>query len=834
MRSIYQLAEQYFQQTNQSFFLTGKAGSGKTTLLRKLRRETSKKVAVVAPTGIAAINAEGVTIHSFFQLPLLPFIPTQEGENQLISGQKLRKERINVMRQLEVLVVDEVSMLRADVLDMMDTVLRHVRRRDQPFGGVQMVFIGDLYQLQPVSTPVDHTLLSPYYDGVYFFNSKAVQKLNLLYLELDKIFRQSNQDFVTILNEVRHNTLSAESFEKLHQRYKPNLGPNDALDYITLTTHNAKADVINRDKLNALKTPLFEFTAQVSGQFYEKSYPNDETLQLKKGARVMMIHNDNTNHQYVNGSCGTIVTLTKNLIEVELEGESQETITVSPEIWRNIKYNVNKKDATIEEEELGTFQQYPIRLAWAITIHKAQGLTFDKIKLDVAKAFSSGQVYVAMSRCRSLEGIIFTSELNRSSLSVNRHVESYGANKPSSSQLESQYDVMSQNYRFELLKEVFDLLPIEKQVKFFIKQQTEVLSFFTPSIREFLDQLEGQTQELYGVDKTFQNVIQQLIDQQEYDKFSERVTSAIPYYTQKLEGILRLLEHCSVKTESKPKAEDFDATLHRLHEDIQYKLFLLSIIQPQMEVTEYFEKRTKYHVVPWKMTVYSVLEIDYEDLENKDLYRIIKDWRTAKKNDLNVEPYTILKNQIILDLCTYLPQREKQLLQVSGVGPKTIEKYGEDLLGMINRYVEEKHLEEECKKQHTLLAERSKPHSKRKESTPSVQKDESLALEIPTLNIEGFGRTKEETLYWFKQGKTVKEIAELRQLSKYTVGIHLASAVEHGVLAIDQLMSQDRLNELIPQVDITGSKKENFDKMDGVSYEELNYVFGFLKHQQEK
>jgi len=401
--------------TNRSVFLTGKAGTGKTTFLNDFVKKTRKKHIVVAPTGIAAINAGGVTIHSMFGLPLRTFLPTTErideslGNNiaDLMPHFKYRKDKLKLLREVEVLIIDEVSMLRADVLDMMDFSLRFIRRNTQRFGGVQMLFIGDLYQLPPVVR--DEHILKMYYQSPFFFDSLAIKDIPLLTIELTKVYRQSDESFLAILNAIRDGDVGNIDFEHLNERYDPdfNAGENS---YVYLCSHNKMADEINQEKLKEIKVDGSTYEAKLFGEFKENQFPNEQFLELKVGAQIMFIRNDiSPEKRYFNGKLGEIVGLDESEIKVVLDGSEKE-ITVKREVWEQKKYFLDT-DKNIKEEVLGSFEQFPIKLAWAVTIHKSQGLTFDKVIIDAGKSFTAGQVYVALSRCRTLEGIVLKSKI---------------------------------------------------------------------------------------------------------------------------------------------------------------------------------------------------------------------------------------------------------------------------------------------------------------------------------------------------------------------------------------------------------------------------------------
>ena len=423
--SLFNLAEH----TNRSIFLTGKAGTGKTTFLNEFVLKTKKKYIVVAPTGIAAINAGGVTIHSMFGLPPRTFLPTTERIDgnlamniaDLMHHFKYRKDKLKLLREIEIIIIDEVSMLRADVLDMMDFSLRHVRRNQQKFGGVQMLFIGDLYQLPPVVR--DEYLLNQYYNSPFFFESLALKELPLITIELTTVYRQKDEKFLDILNEIRDGEIGDIDFETLNERYIPDFEPTDE-PYVYLTSHNRMADEINQKKLAELSGKTYSYKAEIVGNFNENQYPNDEVLDLKVGAQIMFIRNDASGERrYFNGKLAEVVDLDEKEITVIIDGDD-ENYVLKKEVWEQKKYSLDA-EKNITEDVLGSFKQYPIRLAWAVTIHKSQGLTFDRLIIDAGKSFASGQVYVALSRCRTLEGIVLKSKITPEVIFADRRVSKF-------------------------------------------------------------------------------------------------------------------------------------------------------------------------------------------------------------------------------------------------------------------------------------------------------------------------------------------------------------------------------------------------------------------------
>src|SRR5882757_369185 len=447
---VFQLAVQFVNQTARPIFLTGRAGTGKTTFLKYIRENSFKKMAVVAPTGVAAINAGGTTLHSFFQLPFGPYIPVARSgwdtdhsgatdPNSLFTNIRFNGNKRELLQELELLVIDEISMVRADVLDAVDTILRHFRQQPLiPFGGVQMLYIGDLFQLPPVVPEEEWKLLQHHYKSPFFFDAQVLRQAAPLYLELKKIYRQNEADFIHILNNIRNNRASRNDLDRLHQYYKPDFIPAKEENYITLTSHNAKADGINQAELSKLPVRQHAFEASVTGEFNDKAYPAEKTLQLKEGAQIMLIKNDKgESRRYFNGKIGTIKKLSAEKIVVVFPGEPDD-LTLEKETWKNIRYHYDKEKDKIEEEELGTFSQYPVRLAWAITIHKSQGLTFEKAVIDAGASFAPGQVYVALSRLTSLNGLVLRSRILPYSISTDERVIGFTESTLSDSVLEEQ------------------------------------------------------------------------------------------------------------------------------------------------------------------------------------------------------------------------------------------------------------------------------------------------------------------------------------------------------------------------------------------------------------
>ncbi|MGK0335237.1 MAG: hypothetical protein ACI974_002065, partial [Paraglaciecola sp.] len=442
-----ELAYQYVSQTKRHIYLTGKAGTGKTTFLHRVKAEVTKHMAVVAPTGVAAINAKGQTIHSLFQLP---FGLLRPGDTRS-KGRKFSKKKVRLLNSLDLLVIDEVSMVRADVLDGIDEVLRHIRRTDEPFGGIQLLMIGDLHQLPPVVRDDERRDLLRMYDTSYFFGSRALKEVNLATIELTHIYRQSDEQFINLLNRVRNDNMDDEVFATLNERYRPDT--DSASGAITLTSHNNAANQINTSKLRQLDGIQSDFRAKVIGKFPESMYPNSINLSFKVGAQVMFNRND-SDKAYYNGKIGAITAIKDQLITVRCSGDDG-VICVNPITWENISYEMNTLTKKVSDNVIGKYTQHPLRLAWAITIHKSQGLTFEKVIIDAADAFAHGQVYVALSRCKTLEGIILRSRIGEQSVKTDRVISNYSEDNANNQPTKADLAADKRAFQRDCLRELF-------------------------------------------------------------------------------------------------------------------------------------------------------------------------------------------------------------------------------------------------------------------------------------------------------------------------------------------------------------------------------------------
>ena len=542
----------FINQTHRSVFLTGKAGTGKTTLLREIIQTTHKNTVVVAPTGIAALNAGGVTIHSMFQLPFGGFIPDNsapqfsdstkfETKATLRRHFKMNGVKKSVIRNMELLIIDEVSMLRSDLLDAMDYMMQSVRKKNTPFGGVQVLFIGDLLQLPPVIRDEEWRTLKTYYRGKFFFHSHVVQQNPPLYIELSKIFRQTDDTFISVLNNLRNNQISQQDIQTLNKYVKPDFDLKANKGYITLTTHNNKADTTNAQALEDLEGKLVVYHPDIVGDFPEKIFPVEQQLQLKVGAQVMFVKNDlSADKNYFNGKMGIIKSLSSQEILVHFP-EENKTIEVDKYEWKNIRYKVDETTKEIEEEVLGTFVHYPIKLAWAITVHKSQGLTFDKAALDVSQVFLPGQVYVALSRLRSLEGLILLSPLRMNGISNDQDVMDYSLNKATDDFLENALHFETKNFIHNYLINSFNWMDLAQEWrnhKFSYNDNGEssVKSKQAVWARRQLEIME----QLLDPSKKFITQLNKLFSQETVDlnHVSERVQAAYSYFMQPMDELV--------------------------------------------------------------------------------------------------------------------------------------------------------------------------------------------------------------------------------------------------------------------------------------------------------
>jgi hypothetical protein len=689
------LAGDFVQHTGNHVFLTGKAGTGKTTFLRNLKKNTAKRMIVTAPTGVAAINAGGVTLHSFFQLPFGPFIPGSKAYEQ--SHRRLfrfSKEKKRIIKSLDLLVIDEISMVRADLLDSVDAVLRRHRRNDQPFGGVQLLMIGDLHQLSPVAKQDEWQLLKQYYESVYFFSSHALNEAELVTIELQHIYRQADTRFIRLLNRVRDNRLDAATIGKLNQRYIENFTAKKDRGYITLTTHNSSADNINNGRLSALKGKEYCFKAEVSGDFPVNTYPAPGILLLKEGAQVMFLRNDaSLEKRYYNGKIGKIKTITDRQIRITCPGESADTVVEAVE-WENIKYQVDKENKEIREDVIGKFKQFPLRPAWAITIHKSQGLTFDRAVIDAESAFAHGQVYVALSRCKTFEGMVFSSPIPSRGIetdaSVLNFIERTRQNLPSENRLQA----AKVFYQQQLLLECFDFELLHSRLNYLVRLLAGNTGLVQISgVSDLIRLREKAEKQIFTVSEKFKQQLRTLFVKQalpESDAYIlERVGKASEWFQDKFSLVFDdLVQKFRIETDNKELGKKIGKALNHLKQEILVKLAGIKSCEKGFSPPYYLRaiSQAEVDLIPEKGKKSQAPVYSEADIEHPELFRDLKDWRSRQASEQGLAHFQVLHQRVLIQIVVNLPANRSDLKIIKGVGKKTLEKYGEDILALVADY----------------------------------------------------------------------------------------------------------------------------------------------------
>ncbi|KLT67339.1 HRDC domain-containing protein [Pedobacter sp. BMA] len=687
--SEHQLLFDFLDNTNQPIFLTGKAGTGKTTLLRKIRETTNKNFAVVAPTAVAAINAGGVTLHSFFQIPFGPLVPNadeQDGNQMRYSDEKQR-----LLRCLELLVIDEISMVRVDIIDFIDRTLRRVKGSNRAFGGVQVLMIGDLYQLSPIFHDAWH-ILGAYYNSPYFFDSLIFRSMPVVTFTLEKVYRQSDPVFLNILNGMRENHLSADLLDALNQRYDPSLDQEWKDDYITLTTHNQLVSEINQNCLEKLEGDTFEFDAQIIGDFPKDAYPTDEKLKLKKGAQVIFIKNDSSGKkQYYNGKAARITGISTDTIKVVFIADGHE-IEVEREIWQNVKYSLSSQENKIDETSTGSFSQYPFKLAWAITVHKSQGLTFDKAIVDVSGAFTHGQAYVALSRCRSLEGLILKSPVKNENIltdeKVTRFTSTAHQQKPDRILLEK----YSQEYAWGLIRELLDFSLLAKDwarlgnSKLIDKDEKQA---FVTLFDEGNQILENEVIKIAHkfLAQEFSKILTASNPANE-NAFMERLQKASVYFIPKLEHAITLLNKIvAIKFYSDTHSEKLLNKLNDCLDVLKVKLALFKISWIPFSVNDYI---STFHATSNKKPAGSSVPkpaFKPKEISNPQVYKNLSEWRKTVALQRGVQDYSVLSDLALLAIAERLPRTADQLAAIKSVGFGNAKELGQAITRIINAHL---------------------------------------------------------------------------------------------------------------------------------------------------
>ena len=771
-----QLAKKLIETTNENVFLTGNAGTGKTTFLNLLRTQTAKRMVVLAPTGVAAINAKGQTIHSFFQLPFTPFLPEYKKE----KGQ-IKKDKINIFRTIDLLVIDEISMVRADLLDAIDDRLREYRKQKySPFGGVQCLFIGDLQQLPPVVRDEDWALMQKHYSTPFFFSSKALQESSYVTIELKKIYRQADEKFISILNEVRNNHLSMESLNELNKHYLPEYEPKKG--EIFLTTHNKIADAFNEKKLNELEEESNIYNAIIKDRFPESMYPVDESLELKIGAQVMFTRN-NREANYYNGKIGTIIDLSEHKITIKCK-EDAFPIVAERETWENTEIKIDKESKDQYEEVVGSFSQFPLRLAWAITIHKSQGLTFDRAIIDAIASFSHGQVYVALSRCKSLDGMVLKSPIKLESiitdLNVTRYMQYEGER---AANIEEALPQLQKRYMIVLLNEMFDFTDIHQIFGrvFNMAQTGNPLHNLMPKLCDLVSaEYKSLTSEIVDVANKFRNQYTALVDAASNiytdEHLQQRIKAAVGYFLGKLADIDIDIYNEDIELDNRSVEDAYNAQTAEFVKLVRVKIALLTAFKEQpFTTTSFLEARAK-----------ATLDIEMGKLERTKadmtvagvdpvLQHRLTIWRSDKA-DGGPLAY-VMSMKTLQEIAARLPKSTEDMKTIPGLGTKRITKYGDEIVKIVRQFIADKRDDKLTDEEKELMTKASSKKTKSSKSSKSSEPD-----------------TYQKTLILFKEGKSIQEIVDERSLSLGTIENHLTKLVYNCELKAEDVIDESQLN----------------------------------------
>ncbi|HAH25488.1 MAG TPA: helicase [Prolixibacteraceae bacterium] len=813
-----ELAFDFLQYTNQNIFLTGKAGTGKTTFLRNLKKLSPKRMVVVAPTGVAAINAGGVTIHSFFQMsfgPQLPQHPDQQGSftspangNGAAGINRFSKQKINIIRSLDLLVIDEISMVRADVLDGIDEVLRRFKNKYKPFGGVQLLMIGDLQQLAPVIKDDEWNILKPHYETCFFFSSHALKRSKFTGIELKHIFRQSDKQFIALLNKVRENQMDEVTLLELNKRYIPGFNPDEKEGYITLTTHNYQSQQINDAKLTTLRTKAYRFKAEVSGEFPEYSYPTDPELELKVGAQVMFVKNDiSPEKRFYNGKIGKIINILDGEIEVQCP-DDDEAIDVEKLEWQNTKYTLNETTQEITEEVIGTFTQFPLKLAWAITIHKSQGLTFEKAIIDARASFAHGQVYVALSRCKTLEGLVLSSSIASHSVKNDTTVIQFTDEVERKQPGQAELTQSRKEYVQQLLTELFDFKPILYQIQYLQRLWEEHSAQLLGTLKTQLQGMISPMQtELIEVGTKFDNQLRNMIwagaNAENDPALQERVKKASDYFSGKLEQIIvRPFSEATFDTDNKTVRKTFNDTADKLRKEIYTKKVCFDVCRNGFSIKSYLETKSKAAIeIPEISKKGSSFSTSSTSLTtHSDFYAKLKKWREEKSILLNEEIARIIPQKTLLEISQSLPASRLELKSIKGMGGTRLQQFGREILEMVIAFRRQKGID--------------LPIGAEKEAVFAGMDTKQISYEL------------------FKNGKSIADIAVERNFAPSTIEAHLAHYVGLGELELNRVVAPARAKTILAYIEKNKTKQINDIRTaigEGFTYSEIRFVIKYLE-----
>ncbi len=720
-----ELASRFINSTARHIFLTGKAGTGKTTFLKDIVMQTHKKAIVAAPTGIAAINAGGITLHSLFQLPFASYIPSDHSlaglpvnteiktPKTLIRGVKFFDAKRRLLRELELLIIDEVSMLRADILDAIDTILRHVRRKKAiPFGGLQVLFIGDLLQLPPVTKNNDWEILKRFYPSMFFFNARALQQSPPLYIELEHIYRQSDPRFISLLNKIRDNKTDASDISFLNEYVKPGFDPTTQEGYIFLTTHNYKADNINNKALSKIKKPEFVYDAIVEGDFNNNMYPLEYSLHLKEGAQVMFVKNDHTGEQrYYNGKIGTVENLRKDQINVRFD-DGESSVRVDRYIWENKKYSVSHESNEIAEKVTGTFSHYPLKLAWAITVHKSQGLTFEKAVIDVSSAFAPGQIYVALSRLTGLDGLVLSHALPGKPPGQDPHLQLFSDSKPKHDDLIDALRKDSMQYIRQELYRAYDLYDLWDNIVHHVYSYNKEESRSAKQVyKPWALELQSEMLDVKTVADKFLKQLKSMLKEGDIKAVQQRVNKAAAYF--------------------KPE-------LKKLSKRIIDQMLVINGLKGVKQYTS-----------------------ELRELENSIFSR------TQQLHKMDILIKVMLENRE--------PTR-------ANTTDAALQKERDNMLGA------------EAKKILSTAIKNQKHRKKGDSGKKNAEKDTKIPSAVISLNL-------------YNTGKSIEDIAKIRDLAHSTIMSHMAQNVENGLLNAARFVDKEKMEQIIKASKAVNSNK---------------------------
>lgn len=762
-----QLAHDVITKTGTSLFLTGKAGTGKTTFLRNLRETCRKRMIVTAPTGIAAINAGGMTLHSFFQLDFGPFIPGVKRDGGAHRrSMSFSKEKIRIIRGLDLLVIDEVSMVRADMLDAVDDVLRRHRDRNLPFGGVQLLLIGDLQQLPPVVKNDERHLLETHYNSPYFFDSHALSQLDYVTVELTEVYRQSDREFINLLNSVRDNRIDDQTLRTLNSRYVPGFNPADSEGYVRLTTHNRLANEINSQRMAALPTESHFFEAQIEGTFPETSYPADASLELKEGAQVMFIKNDvGADRRYFNGMLGRVTAIDENGVVVTA-ADSGDQIEVEPVEWENLRFVVDEETKQITEQRDGAFRQLPLRPAWAITIHKSQGLTFDRAIIDATLAFTHGQTYVALSRCRRLEGLVLERPVPASAIITDPLVTGYMATHRDNID-DTGIERLSHAYRLSLIEGMFNFQNLFNALEGIVRLLKEnFMRLYQQQVLTFSNYVEEKRRSIADVGTRFCYQIRQI--DAEYPgeegvrRINERIKDACNYFYKQLCELHDAVQGIPTDSDNKKVVQKMHDRLGLYNDMEAIRLILLQAFSEEDFSTEVYldiKARGAFRSTGNAKSAHKKEAKIQSEMSaanpNPRLFDSLREWRLAKSQAMNVPAFTIAPTKVLLAVATDLPLSHEELLMIPGVGPATAHRIGPEMLEIVKEYIDSEQIDIAGIKAAQAM-------------TPRKPKKKKLKK----------GESEQTSLDMWNEGLTIEDIAQKRGLAFSTIWSHVTRNVD--------------------------------------------------------